>query len=59
MNVAGIDEMKKHPYINYAIANSIVNYRNKHGLYKSLDDLKEVGTINDATLEKLKAYISF
>ncbi|MDP2387940.1 MAG: helix-hairpin-helix domain-containing protein [Bacteroidota bacterium] len=59
VNVAGLDEMKKHPYINYAIANSIVNYRNKHGLYKNIDDLKEVGTINDATLEKLKAYISF
>ncbi|HEY1038514.1 MAG TPA: helix-hairpin-helix domain-containing protein [Bacteroidia bacterium] len=59
VNVAGIDELKKHPYINYTIANSIVNYRSKHGLYKSLDDLKEVGTINDATLEKLAAYLSF
>lgn len=59
VNVAGLDEMKKHPYINYTMANSIVNYRSKHGLYKSIDDLKEVGTINDATLEKLRAYLSF
>jgi len=59
VNVAGLDEMKKHPYISYNIANSIVNYRNKHGLYKSIDDLKEVGTLNDETIEKLKAYISF
>ncbi len=59
VNAAGLIEMKTHPCISYNIANSIVNYRNKHGLYKSIDDLKEVGTINDETIEKLKAYISF
>ena len=59
INTAGIDELKKHPYINYSIASTIINYRSKHGLFKTANDLAETGSINDALLEKLRAYLSF
>jgi DNA uptake protein ComE-like DNA-binding protein len=59
VNNSDITELKKHPYISYAIASSVVNYRLKHGLYKEAKDLKETGTINDALLEKLAPYLSF
>jgi competence ComEA-like helix-hairpin-helix protein len=59
VNTATIEQLKKHPYVTYPIASSIVNYRLKHGLYKEANDLKETGTINDASLEKIKPYLSF
>lgn len=59
VNTLSYEEMKKHPYINHVVASTIVAYRQKHGAYKTLNDLKSVGTINDELLAKLSNYISF
>jgi competence protein ComEA len=59
VNNLSYEEMKKHPYINHIVASTIVAYRQKHGAYKSINDLKSVGTINDELLLKLSNYISF
>ena len=59
INKATYEELKKHPYINHIIASTIVAYREKHGNYKQLDDLKNVGTIDDKKIEQLKPYFSF
>ncbi len=59
VNTLSYEEMKKHPYINHIVASTIVAYRQKHGAYKSINDLKNVGTINDELLGKLSNYIVF
>ncbi len=59
INKATYEELKKHPYINHIIASTIVAYREKHGNYKQLDDLKNVGTIDDKKIVQLKPYFSF
>ena len=59
VNSLSYEEMKKHPYINHIVASTIVAYRQKHGAYKTISDLKNVGTINDELLAKLTNYISF
>ena len=51
--------MKKHPYLNHVVATTIVAYRQKHGAYKTINDLKNVGTINDELLAKLNNYFEF
>lgn len=58
-NVCSYEEMKHHPYINHNIAASIVNYRGKHGTYRSTEDLKKVGTIPDEVLNRLSHYLEF
>ncbi|MBK6836755.1 MAG: helix-hairpin-helix domain-containing protein [Bacteroidetes bacterium] len=45
--------------MNHIVASTIVAYRQKHGAYKSINDLKNVGTINDELLGKLSNYIVF
>ena len=35
------DNLKSHPYIRYAIANAIVQYRNQHGEFGSLEGPEE------------------
>ena len=59
VNFASYEEMKKHPYLNHVVATTIVAYRQKHGAYKTINDLKNVGTINDELLAKLNNYFEF
>lgn len=57
INQVDINELKSHPYIDYNIANAIVQYRNQNGQYKSLDDLQKIHIIDDALLTKIRPYL--
>ena len=52
------DELKIHPYIKWNLANAIVEYRNQHGAFKSLDELKNIVIIDEPTFEKIVHYLS-
>ncbi len=58
INTATKDELKLHPYIKWNLANAIVEYRSQHGAYKSLDDLKKIVVVDDATYNKIVLYLS-
>lgn len=58
VNTATKDELKVHPYIRWNLANAIVEYRNQHGNFKSLDELKNIAVIDKATFEKIVHYLS-
>ena len=58
VNTATKDELKVHPYIKWNLASAIVEYRNQHGAFKSLDDLKNISIIDEATFEKIMHYLS-
>lgn len=56
VNEASLDELKQHPYISYAIANSIVKMRLQNN-YKSIEDIKRSKLIDEELFEKLKPYL--
>ncbi|MDQ6610281.1 MAG: helix-hairpin-helix domain-containing protein [Bacteroidota bacterium] len=58
VNTATKDELKVHPYIRWNLANAIVEYRNQHGAYKSLDELKNIVVVDEATFGKIVHYLS-
>ncbi len=58
INTATKDEMKLHPYIKWNLANSIVEYRNQHGNYASLEDIKKISLITDDIFNKIKFYLA-
>ena len=58
INTATIDEMKAHPYIKFSIANPIVAYRNEHGSFSSLEDIKKVMVVTDEIYKKIAPYLS-
>lgn len=58
VNTATKDELKVHPYIRWNLANAIVEYRTQHGAFTSLDDLKKIVLVDEATFEKIKHYLS-
>lgn len=58
INTATIDELKAHPYIRWAVANPLIAYRNEHGPFAGITDLKKVMAVTDAIYSKLEPYIT-
>lgn len=58
INQVSIEELKKHPYIKYSIANSIVNYRNRHGSYKELAEILKSDLVNEELYRKIAPYLT-
>ncbi|HMU48053.1 MAG TPA: helix-hairpin-helix domain-containing protein [Chitinophagaceae bacterium] len=57
INTASVDELKAHPYIKYSIANPIVSYRNEHGPFERIEDIKKVMAITDDIYKKISPYL--
>jgi competence protein ComEA len=58
INTATKDEMKSHPYLKWTLANAIVEYRNQHGQFSSIEDIKKVGAITEEVFVKIRPYLS-
>lgn len=58
INTATKDELKTHPYIKWNLANALVEYRAQHGLFKNLDEMKNIVLIDKATYNKIAPYFT-
>lgn len=58
INTVSIDELRKHPYISYSVANSIVKMRTTNGQYKHVSDIKRSRLIDEELYEKIKDYLT-
>jgi len=58
INIATAGELESLPGIGEAIAQDIILYREKYGLFKSKEELKNVKGIGDIKFEKVKELIS-
>ena len=58
INTASKDELDVLPGIGPVKAQAIVDYRKANGPFKSVEDLKKVNGIGDATFDKLKGDIT-
>ncbi len=54
INTATKEELEALPGIGPVKAQAIIDYRKANGPFKSIDDLKKVNGIGDATLDKIK-----
>ncbi len=58
LNTITAEELKKHPYLNWNIANSIIKIRERKKGFKSVEEIKESVLIDEECFEKLKPYLS-
>lgn len=59
INLATVEDLKKHPYLNYRQANAIVNYRKNHGKFTQWEALKQVKALPQKTIMQIKPYLLF
>ncbi|WP_201983658.1 ComEA family DNA-binding protein [Hymenobacter rubidus] len=57
VNTATFDEMYLHPYIGKPRARLIVAYRQQHGPFKTVEDLKQIPILKPADWEKMRPYL--
>lgn len=57
INKADYATLRAHPYISNKQASLIVQYRNQHGNYRSVDDLLEIVVFDKDFLRKIAPYI--
>ncbi len=58
INTASVKELTALPRIGDAKAKAIVDYRTKNGNFQTIEDIKKVSGIGDATFEQLKDQIT-
>lgn len=58
INSASLNEMKSHLYIKYLMANAIFQYRQQHGNYNSVEEIKKIMTVTDDFYEKVFPYLT-
>jgi DNA uptake protein ComE-like DNA-binding protein len=58
LNSITVEELKKHPYLNWNTANSIIKIRDRKKGFTSVEEIKESVLIDEECFEKLKPYLS-
>ena len=59
INRLSLNELKRHPYINYYQARAIVDYRRLHGPIESLQQLSLSRDFPPETIERLEPYVEY
>lgn len=59
LNKLSLNELKRHPYINFYMARAITDYRRLHGPLKSLSDLRLSKDFPPEVIARLQPYVEF
>jgi competence ComEA-like helix-hairpin-helix protein len=59
INTISFASLRQFPYLDYKQASAVIEYRNQHGKYASLDDIKNVAIITPEIITKIEPYIIF
>ncbi|MCB0546224.1 MAG: helix-hairpin-helix domain-containing protein [Phaeodactylibacter sp.] len=59
VNTADAETLKAHPYLDWRMANAIVNYRAQHGPFVGMEDLHKVKALPTDVVERLEAYVAY
>jgi competence protein ComEA len=57
INTAAKEELQSHPYIKFQLAKQIIAYRNEHGLFSTLEDLKKIHGFSEEFFKKIIPYL--
>lgn len=58
LNTCSVEDLAAHPYIRWKLAKPIVAYRQHHGPFKEVADLRSIHLIDEALYRKLAPYLS-
>jgi DNA uptake protein ComE-like DNA-binding protein len=59
INKIDFDGLRHFPYLTFKQMNAIIQFREQHGEYASLSDMRNIAILNDKILRKIEPYIDF
>lgn len=59
INEADLETVGRHPLIGFKLGGILLRYRDHHGPYQSLDDIRNLGIFDEEQLLKLSPYLLF
>ena len=59
VNAATFDELYLHPYIGKPKARLIIAYRQQHGPFHGIEDVRKVPVLKPEDVEKMRPYLRF
>ena len=59
INTASLNDLKRHPYINYYQARTITDYRRQYGTITDLQQLRLSPDFTPEAIERLKPYVEY
>jgi DNA uptake protein ComE-like DNA-binding protein len=59
INSASFDQLKKHPYLKFNKAKLLIAYRDQHGKYHNVNELKSSKALTDEDINKILPYLNF
>jgi len=57
INTATVEELKTHPYIRSLLARQLVAYRDQHGAFEKMEDLKKIFIVTDSIYNRIAPYV--
>jgi len=58
LNTATEEMLQRHPYIRFRLARLIIRYRQEHGPFSEVTDLKRIALVTEELFTKLQPYCS-
>ncbi|HEX2605800.1 MAG TPA: helix-hairpin-helix domain-containing protein [Flavisolibacter sp.] len=58
INTATKEILKEHPYIRWNLAAAIIEYRNQHGPFTALDQIRNIQLVDEKTFLRLQPYLT-
>ena len=59
INSLSLNDLKRHPYINFYMARAIVDFRRQYGAINDLSDLRLLPDFPDEVIERLRPYVEY
>lgn len=57
INTDSLNHLSRHPYISYSLARIIIAYKQQHGPYQSIEELRKIKVMDDSLYQKLEPYL--
>lgn len=58
INSCGKAEFGRHPYFGFRLAKIIINYREQHGLFQTVEDIQKIALIDELQFKKISPYLT-
>lgn len=58
INKTTLDELVQHPYVSFSQAQRLIRYREQHGNFKTIEEIKATKSIPDTTWSKMVHYLA-